>query len=64
MNRFIYSSQHNASLVVRHHLVTDDGIDDLLCELMQLCVYHVEVRPLSSGRSGAVSGQVRFCHLC
>jgi len=52
------SRKHNASLVVRHHLVTDDGIDDLLCELMQLCVYHVEVRPLSSGRSGAVSGQI------
>jgi hypothetical protein len=24
-----------------------------------MCIYHIDVRPLASGRSGAVSGEVR-----
>ncbi|KAF8918655.1 hypothetical protein CPB85DRAFT_1280725 [Mucidula mucida] len=37
-----------ATLVIRHHIT----------ELLQLATYHVDVKPLSSGRSGAVSGEV------
>ncbi|CCM03898.1 uncharacterized protein FIBRA_06049 [Fibroporia radiculosa] len=50
--------QFNAALIVRHHVVTPGEPDDLLRLLMQLCTYHMDVLPLSSGRSGAVSGQV------
>jgi len=34
--------------------------DALFQLLLQLCSYHVEVRPLASGRSGAVSGEVHL----
>lgn len=49
----------DAVLVVRHHIVTPPEPDVLLQHLLQLCTYHIEVRPLASGRSGAVSGEVR-----
>ena len=52
------SYQSNASLIIRHHVVTPDEPDDLLRHLLQICTYHMDVRPLSSGRSGAVSGEV------
>lgn len=48
----------DAALVVRHHIVTPSEPDTLLRHLLQLCTYHIEVRPLASGRSGAVSGEV------
>jgi hypothetical protein len=48
----------DAALVVRHHIVTPPEPDSLLQHLLQLCTYHIEVRPLASGRSGAVSGEV------
>ncbi|OAX41148.1 hypothetical protein K503DRAFT_790990 [Rhizopogon vinicolor AM-OR11-026] len=48
----------NAALVVRHHIVTPPEPDALLQHLLQLCTYHIEVRPLASGRSGAVSGEI------
>ncbi|KAF9455941.1 hypothetical protein BDZ94DRAFT_1285309 [Collybia nuda] len=48
----------NATLVIRHHLVTPDVPDDLFLHLLQICTYHLDVRPLSSGRSGSVSGAV------
>ncbi|KAH9916326.1 uncharacterized protein B0H18DRAFT_1038612 [Fomitopsis serialis] len=48
----------NAALVMRHHLITPGDPDDLLRHLLQLASYHVDVRPLSSGRSGAVSGEI------
>jgi len=48
----------NASLIIRHHVVTPDEPDDLLRHLLQICTYHMDVRPLSSGRSGAVSGEI------
>ncbi|KAG1715624.1 hypothetical protein ID866_1548 [Astraeus odoratus] len=47
-----------ATLVVRHHILNASEPDPLCQLLLQLCSYHVEVRPLSSGRSGAVSGEV------
>ncbi|GJE92803.1 hypothetical protein PsYK624_089600 [Phanerochaete sordida] len=48
----------NAALFIRHHIVTPGELDDLLRLLLQLCTYRVDVFPLSSGRSGSVSGQV------
>jgi len=48
----------NASLIIRHHVVTPTEPDDLLRQLLQICTYHMDVRPLSSGRSGAVSGEI------
>ncbi|RDX55242.1 hypothetical protein OH76DRAFT_1397642 [Lentinus brumalis] len=52
------SRQRNASLVLGHHIVTPGEPDELLKRLLQLCSYHMDVFPLSSGRSGSVSGQV------
>ncbi|KAG0700371.1 hypothetical protein DFH29DRAFT_635063 [Suillus ampliporus] len=48
----------DVALVVRHHIVTPPEPDALLQHLLQLCTYHIEVRPLASGRSGAVSGEI------
>ncbi|PPQ70457.1 hypothetical protein CVT26_013904 [Gymnopilus dilepis] len=48
----------NATLVVRHHIVTPNEPDELFRLLLQLCTYHLEVLPLASGRSGTVSGEV------
>ncbi|PPQ69913.1 hypothetical protein CVT25_002471 [Psilocybe cyanescens] len=50
--------QANATLLVRHHVVTPDEPDELLRRLLQISTYHLEVRPLASGRSGNVSGEV------
>ena len=55
--------KNNVTLVVRHHLVVPDEPDDLFRLLLQLCAHHVEVRPLSSGKSGAVSGDVSTFHM-
>ncbi|KAF9444788.1 hypothetical protein P691DRAFT_778008 [Macrolepiota fuliginosa MF-IS2] len=48
----------NTTLIIRHHFTLADEIDDLFRQLLQLCTYHLEVRSLASGRSGAVSGEV------
>ncbi|KAJ7188879.1 hypothetical protein C8R46DRAFT_877593 [Mycena filopes] len=55
----------NATLLIRQHVLTpppgaaeSEGLDELSRALRQLCAYHMEVLPLASGRSGAVSGQV------
>ncbi|TFK53803.1 hypothetical protein OE88DRAFT_1711625 [Heliocybe sulcata] len=50
--------KQNILLVIRQHIVTPDAPEDLLRLLLQLCAYHIDVRPLSSGRSGAVSGEI------
>jgi hypothetical protein len=50
--------QNDAFLVIRYHMATPDGLDDVLRILLQLSAYHIEVLPLSSGKSGAVSGEV------
>ncbi|KAK1232436.1 hypothetical protein PQX77_004412 [Marasmius sp. AFHP31] len=47
-----------ATLIIRHHIVTPDDPDPLFRNLRQMCSYHMDVRPLSSGRSGAVSGEI------
>ena len=53
----------NATLLIRQHVLTpsteEPMLDDLFRALQQMCTYHMEVLPLASGRSGAVSGQVR-----
>ena len=50
--------QTNTSLLIRHHVLTPGEPDDILRLLHQLGAYHLEVLPLSTGRSGSVSGQV------
>ncbi|TBU48651.1 hypothetical protein BD309DRAFT_949243 [Dichomitus squalens] len=50
--------QRNAALVLRHHIVSPGEPDEVFKRLLQLCDYHLDVFPLSSGRSGSVSGQV------
>ncbi|KAG7085750.1 hypothetical protein E1B28_003293 [Marasmius oreades] len=46
------------TLIVRHHILAPNEPDELLRRLQQICSYHMDVRPLSSGRSGAVSGEI------
>ncbi|KAH9895203.1 hypothetical protein C8Q73DRAFT_693421 [Cubamyces lactineus] len=50
--------KYNASLILRHHVTTPGEPDDIFRHLLQLCTYHMDVFPLSTGRSGSVSGQV------
>ncbi|KIK99385.1 hypothetical protein PAXRUDRAFT_532588 [Paxillus rubicundulus Ve08.2h10] len=50
--------KERATLVIRHHIISPSEPGILFQHLLQLCSYHVEVRPLSSGRSGAVSGEL------
>jgi hypothetical protein len=52
--------QTKTTLLIRHHLIatSDAEPDDLFRQLLQICDYHLEVRPLSSGRSGEVTGEV------
>ncbi|KAJ7684293.1 hypothetical protein DFH06DRAFT_970027 [Mycena polygramma] len=51
-----------ATLLIRQHVLTpstaEPVLDDLFRAVHQMCTYHMEVLPLASGRSGAVSGQV------
>ncbi|KAF9500318.1 hypothetical protein BDN71DRAFT_1382349 [Pleurotus eryngii] len=47
-----------STLLIRHHVVTRTQPDDVFQMLLQLCTYYVDVRPLASGRSGAVSGEI------
>jgi len=56
----MYIFQTKTTLIVRHHLVatTETEPDDLFRLLLQISEYHLEVRPLSSGRSGEVTGEV------
>jgi hypothetical protein len=52
------SSKRCASLIIRHHVIIPDEPDKLFRHLIQICAYHIEVRSISSGRSGAVSGEI------
>ena len=55
------SFQNKETLVIRHHLVSPSREhDDLFRLLLQICTHHLEVRPLSSGRSGTVTGEVSW----
>lgn len=51
-------SKTGGTLVICYHILNPSEPDILLQLLLQLCSYHVEVRPLASGRSGAVSGEI------
>ncbi|KAH9025658.1 hypothetical protein EDB84DRAFT_1440336 [Lactarius hengduanensis] len=46
------------SLVVRYHIAASGDLDSVLRILLQLSAYHIEVLPLSSGKSGSVSGEI------
>jgi len=48
----------SASLLFRYHILDREAIENTFSLLQQLVAYRVEVRPLSSGRSGAVSGEI------
>ncbi|KAL4257389.1 ELP6 family protein [Pleurotus pulmonarius] len=48
----------DSTLFIRHHVVTPAQPDDVFRTLLQLCTYHIDVRPLASGRSGSVSGEI------
>jgi hypothetical protein len=52
------NTQSGVLLAVRYHIATLDDLDNVLRILLQLSAYHIEVLPLSSGKSGAVSGEV------
>ncbi|KAJ3754692.1 hypothetical protein EV360DRAFT_51138 [Lentinula raphanica] len=55
--------KNQATLVIRHHIVVTPGeLDPLFRHLYSLCTYHLDVQPLTSGRSGDVSGQVALHH--
>ena len=54
-----YQFQNDVSLVIRYHIAAPDDLDHTVRILVQLSTYHIEVLPLSSGKSGAVSGEVR-----
>ncbi|KAJ4493656.1 hypothetical protein C8J55DRAFT_417546, partial [Lentinula edodes] len=48
--------KNDAVLVIRHHLLTSGDL--LFRSLHALCTYHMDIQPLTSGRSGVVSGQI------
>ncbi|KAF8444825.1 hypothetical protein L210DRAFT_3393573 [Boletus edulis BED1] len=50
--------KESATFLIRHHVLNRSEPDPLFRHLLQLCSYHIEVKPLSSGRSGAVSGEL------
>ncbi|KAJ3765950.1 hypothetical protein FB446DRAFT_654531 [Lentinula raphanica] len=55
--------KNQATLVIRNHVVVTPGeLDPLFRHLYSLCTYHLDVQPLTSGRSGDVSGQVALHH--
>lgn len=53
------SLQNEVFLAIRYHIAAPDDLDNTVRILLQLSTYHIEVLPLSSGKSGAVSGEVR-----
>ncbi|KAN0130283.1 Uncharacterized protein family UPF0405 [Lactarius tabidus] len=53
-----YCAKSAVSLVVRYHIAAMDDLDSVLRMLLQLSAYHIEVLPLSSGKSGSVSGEI------
>ncbi|KAI0266948.1 hypothetical protein BC834DRAFT_823004 [Gloeopeniophorella convolvens] len=51
-------AKDNVDLAVRHHVATPNDLDSVVRTLLQLAAYHIEVLPLLSGRSGAISGEI------
>jgi Elongation complex protein 6 len=70
ITRFIRAARalccrHTSALVIRAHCSPSPSAElgmpfdsDLLRVLVDVCHAHIEVRPLASGRSGAVSGEI------
>lgn len=52
--------QNDVFLVIRYHIAAPDDLDGVVRMLVQLSAYHIEVLPLSSGKSGAVTGEVHL----
>ncbi|KAH9168252.1 hypothetical protein EDB89DRAFT_1992725 [Lactarius sanguifluus] len=52
-----YCAKGAISLVVRYHIAASGDLDSVLRILLRLSAYHIEVLPLSSGKSGSVSGE-------
>ncbi|KAI5122584.1 hypothetical protein M0805_004800 [Coniferiporia weirii] len=50
--------KHQTTLVVSQHLTSSDELDELTRSLLHQCMLHLEVLPLASGRSGAISGEI------
>ena len=46
-----------ATLII-HHVVTPGDPEDLLRRLLQMCTYHMDVKPLASGGNRAFSKEV------
>lgn len=55
--------QSNAALIILYHTLSaaDPPTSDVHRLLLETCTTHIDCRPLTSGRSGAVSGEVRCC---
>jgi len=53
-----FCRKYSASLLLRYHILDREVIGSTFSLLQQLVAYRVEVRPLSSGKSGAVSGEI------
>jgi hypothetical protein len=53
--------QSNAGLIVLYHTLSasDPPTSDVHRLLLETCTTHIDCRPLASGRSGAVTGEVR-----
>ncbi len=60
---FILAPQSNAGLIVLYHTLSagDPPTSDVHRLLLETCTTRIDCRPLASGRSGAVSGEVRHC---
>lgn len=52
------SVKNDVFLAIRYHIAAPDDLDHTVRILLQLSTYHIEVLPLSSGKSGAVSGEI------
>jgi hypothetical protein len=50
--------QNDIFLAIRYHIAAPDNLDNTVQILPQLSTYHIGVLPLSSGKCGAVSGEV------
>ncbi|TFK24353.1 hypothetical protein FA15DRAFT_687524 [Coprinopsis marcescibilis] len=47
-----------STLIIRHHVASPNHPDEMFLKLLEVSSYHLDVRPMYSGRSGAVSGEI------
>jgi len=55
---FALCSKRRYALLIRHNKLGDDRTDELLRLYLQLSAIHLEALPLSTGRSGAITGEI------